>query len=168
MVKTIEIKVPDGKKAIWKDGTIVFEDIKPQLPKTWKEFCNIKSLNEFETYINDNSECIKIEDDGVTRKPHEDRNVLPSIKAAEAHLALMQLHQLRDCYRQGWVPDYTRISNKFCIVHYFDFYSNTYDYKIIAYLYTSLHHFLSFQSKEIAEEFLNNFKDLIKQAGDLI
>lgn len=28
--------------------------------------------------------------------------------------------------------------------------------------------FLAFQSKEIAEEFLNNFKDLIEQAGDLI
>lgn len=168
MKQIIEIEVPDGKKAIWKDNTIVFEDIKPQLPKTWKEFCNMKSLNEPEVYINDNSECIEINDDGVTRRPCEDRNVLPSIKAAEAHLALMQLHQLRDCYRQGWTPDYTDISNKFCIVHYFDFYSNTYDYKIIAYIYTSLHHFLSFQSKEIAEEFLNNFKDLIEQAGDLI
>ena len=38
MVKIIEIEVPDGKKAVWKDNTIIFEDIKPQLPKTWKEF----------------------------------------------------------------------------------------------------------------------------------
>ena len=32
------------------------------------------------------------------------------------------------------------------------------------------HHpcFLSFQSHEIAEKFLKNFKDLIEQAGDLI
>ena len=29
-------------------------------------------------------------------------------------------------------------------------------------------HFLSFQSEEIAEKFLNNFKDLIETAGDLI
>lgn len=28
--------------------------------------------------------------------------------------------------------------------------------------------FLSFQTREIAEQFLENFKDLIKQAGDLI
>ena len=33
-----------------------------------------------------------------------DKNVLPSKKAAEQHLALMQLHQLRDCYRNGWKP----------------------------------------------------------------
>ena len=28
--------------------------------------------------------------------------------------------------------------------------------------------FLSFQTKELAEQFLTNFKDLIEQAGDLI
>lgn len=172
MKQIIEIEVPDGKKAIWKDGTIVFEDIKPQLPKTWKEFCNMKSLNEFETYINDNSECIKIEDDSVTRRPCEDRNVLPSIKAAEAHLALMQLHQLRDCYRQGWTPNYTNPSVKFCIIRNFDysryFNSQLYTYVYEVKTYTTIPHFLSFQSKEIAEEFLNNFKDLIEQAGDLI
>ena len=88
MKQIIEIEVPDGKKAVWKDNTIVFEDIKPQLPKTWKEFCNMKSLNEPEVYINDSSECIEINDNGVTRRYYEDKNVLPSIEAAEAHLDL--------------------------------------------------------------------------------
>lgn len=32
MKQTIEIEVPDGKKAVWKDNNIVFEDIKHQLP----------------------------------------------------------------------------------------------------------------------------------------
>ena len=35
----IEVEVPDGKKAFWKDNKVVFEDIKSQLPKTWEEFC---------------------------------------------------------------------------------------------------------------------------------
>ena len=42
MKQTIEIEVPDGKKAVWKDGKVIFEDIKhdpPRFPKTWKEFC---------------------------------------------------------------------------------------------------------------------------------
>ena len=34
MKQTIEIEIPEGKKAIWKDNTIVFEDINPNLPKT--------------------------------------------------------------------------------------------------------------------------------------
>ena len=37
--QTIEIEVPDGKKAVWKDNKVVFEDIKPKFPKTWEEFC---------------------------------------------------------------------------------------------------------------------------------
>ena len=39
MKQTIEIEVPDGKKAVWKDNKIVFENITPSLPKTWNEFC---------------------------------------------------------------------------------------------------------------------------------
>ena len=39
MKQTIEIEVPDGKQAIWKDNKVVFKDINPKLPKTWEEFC---------------------------------------------------------------------------------------------------------------------------------
>ena len=71
----------------------------------------------------------------------------------------MQLHQLRDCYRQGWIPDWD--DEKFIItVNYKEFYSVG---KCI-----KTKEFLAFQSREIAEEFLTNFQDLIKQAGDLI
>ena len=34
MKQTIEIEVPEGKRAVLKDNTIIFEDIKPQLPIT--------------------------------------------------------------------------------------------------------------------------------------
>lgn len=161
MKQTIEIEVPDGKKAIWKDGRVVFKDVKSQLPKTWEEFCKIKNLDESETYIDDSSECIKIGgNSGMPRRPYLDQNMLPSIQAAEAHLALMQLHQLRDCYRQGWKPDLTIPESIFAI------FCTKGKYRVEEFIYSS--EFLSFQSKEIAEEFLNNFRDLIEQAGDLI
>ena len=100
------------------------------------------------------------------RNTEYDKNVLPSKEAAEQHLALIQLHQLRDCYRQGWIPDWKDSKNKICI-KYNNIYSNTNtNYTIIVRINTQ--EFLSFQSREIAEEFLNNFKDLIKQAGDLV
>ena len=80
-------------------------------------------------------------------------NPIKDYKSDPAYLALMQLHQLRDCYRQGPYSkfSYTIIRNDddFCIINV--------DEK-----------FLSFQTKEVAQEFLNNFRDLIKQAGDLI
>lgn len=74
----------------------------------------------------------------------------------------MQLHQLRNCYRQGWVPDWNNVDeNKYSII------SDEVKVYIIQSMLLSPC-FLVFQSKEIAEEFLNNFKDLIEQAGDLI
>lgn len=162
MKQTIEIEIPDGKKAVWKDGKVVFEDIKPQLPKTWEEFCKSKpKIGDY--YINDNSKIrhIKPNADVVPdRIPNEDANLLPCKEAAEQHLALMQLHQLRDCYRQGWIPDYTDDSQKWCIKKYANYFSI--DWNI------SYSVFLNFQTREITEQFLNNFKDLIEQAGDLI
>lgn len=127
MKQTIEIEVPDGKKAVWKDNKIIFEDIKPPLPKTWEEFCEHNKVN---------------------------------INVPRGHLALMQLHQLRDCYRQGWIPNYTDASKKWYITNFRN--------KLGVDAIINYGAFLSFQTKDLAEEFLNNFKDLIEQAGDLI
>lgn len=157
MKQTIEIEVPDGKKAVWKDGKVIFEDIKPKLPKTWMEFCNNTSVKAGESFISDNSSICTYSTSFYRQSSNT--NILPSKKAAEQHRALMQLHQLRDCYRQGWIPDWD--DEKFIItVNYKEFYSVG---KCI-----KTKEFLAFQSREIAEEFLTNFRDLIKQAGDLI
>lgn len=160
MKQTIEIEVPDGKEAVWKNGKVVFEDIKPQLPKTWKEFCHNYEVQKGERYISPDSD-IETTFPGI-RLEYSDRNILPSGKAAEQHLALMQLHQLRDCYRQGWVPDWNNIDEKrYSILPY-----EGGQYIIARTTFSPC--FLTFQSEEIAEEFLVNFKDLIEQAGDLI
>lgn len=154
----LEIDVPDGKKAVWKDGKLVFEDIRPQLPKTWKEFCNQNALKLDEYFIDYDCRLTGINVD--KRDEISDRNVLPSKQAAEQHLALMQLHQLRDCYRQGWIPNYTNDSYKWCILKRGNKFSIDIHFNWIE--------FLSFQSSELADQFLTNFRDLIEKAGDLI
>ncbi len=158
MKQTIEIDVPDGKIAIWKDNKVVFEDIKPQFPKTWEEFCEQNTIKRSECYL-DISSCIVDMWDGK-RDTSSDRNVLPNKQATEAHLALMQLHQLRDCYREGWEPDWNNDCNKYIIVKNRD--------KYVVFGGNWINEFLSFQDRERAEEFLNNFRELIEQAGDLI
>ena len=159
MKQTIEIEVPDGKKAVWKNNKVIFEDIKPPLPKTWEEFCKQNNTNEKEYYLNPLSRIIKAEIN--ERHIYNDRNVLPNKQAAEQHLALIQLHQLRDCYRQDWIPDWNNSTqNKYVICNI--------EGKVTISLYYCLKHFLAFQNAERAEEFLNNFRDLIEQAGDLI
>ena len=105
MKQTIEIEVPGGKKAVWKDDKVVFEDIKSQLPKTWEEFCQQNEIRKGDCFISEDSEPVVIEKGIGMRDENFDRNILPSKQAAEAHLALMQLHQLRDAWREGWLPD---------------------------------------------------------------
>ena len=153
----IEIEVPDGKQAVWKDGKVVFEDIEPQLPNTWEEFCKNYPIKSGEFLIDSLSQILA---PGFRdREIYTDQNVLPNYKAADAHLAYMQLHQLRDCYRQGWEPEVDKVS--FAIIRSVD---GRLD--VDRYMYSS--RFLSFQSQEIAEKFLHNFRDYIKRADDLI
>ena len=153
----IEIEVPDGKQAVWKDGKVVFEDIEPQLPNTWEEFCKNYPIKSGEFLIDSLSQILA---PGFRdREIYTDQNVLPNYKAADAHLAYMQLHQLRNCYRQGWEPEVDKWS--FAIIRSVD---GRLD--VDRFMYSS--RFLSFQSKEIAEKFLHNFRDYIQRAGDLI
>ena len=158
MKQTIEIEVPDGKKAVWKDNKVVFEDIKSQFPKTWEEFCEQNMIKKSEYYLDPSSYILELYND--ERDVFSDRNVLPTRQAAEAHLALMQLHQLRDCYRQGWEPDWNNDCDKYIIVKNRDIY--------VVFGGNWTNQFLSFQDRERAEEFLTNFRELIEKAGDLI
>ena len=120
------------------------EEIKASmLPNTWEEFCEMYPTKINEWHINDDS------------------NIKSLKKVGEQHLAQIKLHQLRDCYRQDWLPDWEdEYQNKWVIF---------YDYnKYIIEQYSFSSRFLSFQSKEIAKKFLENFKNLIETAGDLI
>ena len=134
------------------------EELNPSLPKTWEEFCDRFKIHE-EYHIDSCSDIIKNEDD-YYRDPLLNRNLLVSKEAANQHLVLMQLHRLRDCYRQGWKPDLTVPESIFAI------FCTKGKYSVEEFIYSS--EFLSFQSRQLAEEFLNNFRELILQAGDLI
>ena len=156
MKQTIQIEVPDGKVAVWEDDTLKFID-EPSMPKTWSEFCEVHPLQRNETFITCRSD---IHGCGLDLRRREDIYYLPTREAAKAHLALMQLHQLRDYYRQGWTPNWLDNNFKWGIF----ICRNDIRIELIVYCVS----FLSFQTKELAEEFLKNFRDLIKQAGDLI
>ena len=161
MKQTIEIEVPDGKKAVWKDGKVVFEDIKPQLPKTWEEFCKNYPPKKGECYMDLNCQICSIIYDSDNRNKDFDRNILPSKQAAEAHLAYMMLHQLRDVWREEWLPDWTdERQSKYVIMNLHGIWKTA--------QHTTTSRFLAFKDEITANEFLTNFRNLIKEAGDLI
>lgn len=126
------------------------ELIGDRLPKTWDEYC------------------AKHGDIGVIIKASLgtayialNKHVFNDYKQAQAYIAKMKLHLLRDEYRQGWVPEWGNIDeSKFSI----EMVENEFTVEN----YGITRHFLSFQDKERAKEFLTNFSELIEQAGDLI
>ena len=159
MKQTIEIEVPDVYKAVYDEEPQEVEIVSATLPKTWEEFCGETPINDTE-YLIDNYSDVKEVLGNVKRDTETDKNMIQSKETAEAFLALMQLVRLRDYYRPGWKPDWDQPYKKYCI------YCNGNSVYVFDCIYSS--RVLSFQSKEIRDEFLKNFKDLIEQAKELI
>ena len=123
------------------------------LPKTWDEYCakhgevgdKIKaSLDSAYTIIN--------------------KYIFSDYKQAQAYIALIKLHLLRDEYRNGWLPYFGDISKKYGIIR------NMIAGKtwLVIALHTYYSDSLSFPTYKLTEEFLTNFRELIEEAGDLI
>ena len=157
MKQTIEIEVPDGYKAVYDKDTQKVEIVKVELPKSWEEFCENNPIKAGEYFINEYSEIIYAAE---KHRAANLKNILPNKETAEVFLALMPLIQLRDCYRQGWKADWNQPYKKYCI------HCNCNSVSVFDCIYHS--RVLSFQSKEIRNEFLENFKDLIEKAKELI
>lgn len=132
-----------------------------KLPKTWEKFCENYPRKKDEAYFDSGSQISILSQDYEFRSENADKNILPSKEAAEAHLALMQLHQLRDAWREGWLPDWeNNDQHKYAICNI--------DGDLLVGVRHNHRLFLSFQDEKRANEFLKCFRDLIKQAGDLI
>lgn len=156
-MKTLNIEIPSGyeidlENSNLKEGKVVFKEAKKGLPKTWEE------LKSIEGYFVDSYSRIS-DYEGGTRL--ENRNTFPTNELAEASIAMAQLSQLREVYRQGWKPNWEDMNeNKYVI----KLYKNK-PFRINSYC---IGYFLSFQSAEIRDEFLNNFRDLIESAKPLL
>jgi len=154
MKQTIEI--PEGfelKKVSDTEYQIVKKE--SELPNTWEEFCEKYPLKKDECYID--SFCYIRCTDPRDRNSYGDLNVLPNEKYAEAVLALCQLIQLRDCYRQGWKrPLLTKyIEPVSCICFNLN--------GPITAIESNHHQVFSFQSKEVRDKFFINFRDLLEK-----
>lgn len=162
--KEIKIKVPDGYKIDKENSTfecIKFKPIKKELPKTWEEYCKNHPRKEGEAWIGEFSQIYKITTVTDTSRNYEaDKVLLPNIEYAKAMLALCQLIQLRDCYNDGWVPDWNEVSCKYNII----FEHN----RVRTSCSICLQRVLTFKSSTLCDEFFKNFRDLIEIAKPLL
>ena len=157
--RTIEISLDTAKRWYEQGGElrdlaiVAFGDkmlIGDRLPRTWNEYC-----------IKHGEDGDKIKASLNTAYMTINKHIFSDYKQAQAHIAKMKLHLLRDDYRIGWVPEWGNIDeSKFSI----EMVGNEFTVEN----YGITRHFLSFQDKKRANEFLTNFRELIEEAGDLI
>ena len=140
----------------WSDGRI-----RMKLPKTWEEFCEVCPPKKREYYIDSTSSICTVFNGGIMkRNPKVDKNQLPNRETAEAILALCQLIQLRDCYNDGWKPDWKANDAKYTIHVTNEEITTTPTWG------TSM--ILAFKSEGLRDQFLKNFRDLIEIAKPLL
>lgn len=93
---------------------------------------------------------------------HSDRTtILVQNKYEKAFLALRMLLELRDVYNDGWKPDWLSYDEDKFVIYY-----HRNEIKIDC--LTNTNTVLSFKSKELRDEFYDNFKDIIEQARELL
>lgn len=157
---TIDIDVRDGYELKFNPETRTVEEVKkePIRSKSWEEFCNNHEVTEEEYYISSNSQIIKCKED---HRHSYDTNNLGSKEDAEGILALIQLTRLHDEWVGDWEPDWSDFYNsKYAIYPYAK--------QIQVVCVTTSYNLLSFPTKEMAEEFLGYFGDLIEKAKKFI
>ena len=160
-MKELKITIPENQEIDWQESAkqekIVFKQ-KVFKPKSWEEYCNNTKNTGY--YIDLDSAIEYIEDETSHLDNNFDKNLLPTEKLAKSFLALIQLMSLRQAWIGDWKPDWTVRNPKYYIVCVED------KFIIADSCWTSRP--LNFPVREMAEEFLGCFKDLINEARDLI
>lgn len=154
----VKIQIPDNCELI-KDGNTYIVKKKNDKPRSWEEFCKNYPRTKDEYFICSDSGIEQVYNTTHPRNVMDDKNICTSKEEAEAFLALMQLRQLR----KAWVGDWKPIVGEriFGVIQPLDN-----DLKVSINL--SCGRSLSFPTYEIAEDFLNCFRDLCETAKVLL
>lgn len=168
--KELKIQIPEGYEIDKEKSTfekIVFKK-KDNKPRNWGAYCN-NFKGELFYFGNRNSIESVIANDGMS---YMAKDYLPSKELAEAFIAMMQIMSLRHDWihkwsvdngmTKDWKPDWKNgHMNKYCI-------TNVYNKNICVDIYICTIKSLSFPTWEMAEDFMNCFKDLLEIAKPLI
>ena len=159
--KELKIQIPEGYEIDKENSTfekIVFKK-KDTKPRSWEEYC--KNFKGQYYYIQNNRDNI-----ATSFIPNgyglvsAYKNYIPSKELAEAFLAMMQLMSLRQAWIGNWEPNWKNPDiKKWCIIFECEL--------KVSYFYSNSRA-LSFPTKEMAEDFMNCFRDLLEIAKPLL
>ena len=168
--KELKIAIPEGYCIDESKSTfekIVFKK-KDTKPRSWEEYCNNYTISGKEHYIGSDSNIYEINPARIGRKFIEgasaSKNWANTKELAEAFLAMMQLMSLRQAWIGDWEPNYCmNMASNWCI----EYEPNPGKFSIENHCRTNGGG-LTFPTKEMAEDFMNTFKDLLNVAKPLI
>ena len=151
--KKLKINIPEGYEIDKENSTfeeIIFkkvEDPFSKLPKTWEEYCSLmkgKTIHYPDYYY-------------IILRSFEDAyNMFATEERAKQFIALGKLLQLRDY----WVKGYSEFR--------YAVYGDKLDGTAICDWRDNINHPLTFPTREMAQKFVECFKDLMKEAHPLI
>ena len=161
--KELKITIPENHEIDWQESAkqekIVFKKKKNTKPRSWEEYC--KNFKGQYYYIQNNRDNI-----ATSFIPNgyglvsAYKNYIPSKELAEAFLAMMQLMSLRQEWIGDWKPDWDGTFHYFCII--------ILDNKYVVDEFHRYRQPLSFPSREMAEDFMDCFRDLLEIAKPLL
>lgn len=129
-----------------------------ELPKTWEEYC--ENNYRIGYYLNCGSRISSFNESARNNKlrPTYDKNTLESKENAEAILALCQLIRLRDEYNRHEPINYENERQIYAVIYDDD--NNCYK-TTLADKQTMYRRLFVFRNKELAQEYIKNFKSLL-------
>ena len=157
----VKIQIPDNCELIKDGDTYIVREKKQGPPRSWEEFCERYPIQKGEAYIDSNS-IIDVTNYKCRRYVSTSQNWCTSKEEAKAFLALMKLKQLR----KAWIGDWEQPSSKTYIAA-IAYNINNKEVAVEAGNYWS-NMTLSFPTKEMADDFLNCFRDLCETAKILL
>ena len=162
--KELKIQIPEGYEIDKENSSfekIVFKKKENTKPRSWEEYCKNNESKEV-WYVNEDS---NIGGCHLMYRPiSKDKNTLPTKELAEAFLAMMQLMSLRQAWIGDWKPNfYMNMASNWGI----GYEPNIGVFCIENHCRTNGGG-LTFPTEEMAEDFMNCFKDLLEIAKPLI
>lgn len=142
-----------------KDNPILKVDAE-RVPYSWEEFCETHPIQIGECLLTAFSNYYEAKSE-QTRHKDSNKVCLPDKETAEAFIAMIQLIQLRNCYNDGWEPDWEDSEERKYVIIIVDNKIDTTDL-------SSSSCPLAFRTEERRDLFLKNFRDLIEIAKPLI
>ena len=156
--KELKITIPKGQEIDWQESAkqekIVFKK-KDTKPRSWKDYLELNT--GFDGAGIDWNMNGGIQTTGLH---HRSKAIVPTEYGAP-FIAMMQLISLRQEWIGDWKPDWMcGHSDNYCIICAGDRFEMC--------IFRHCRYALSFPTKEMAEDFMNTFKDLLEIAKPLI